>query len=217
MHLDFDCAIISEEQMRRLVNQFSHVTEQLNWMQGDRTVGEIDMVSPNDMQEILRWNKKPPQRVASCLHDEFRRTAREHPGKLAIHSWDGSLTYAKLEDLSIRLARHLQTLGVDPGVMVPFCMEKSTWAIIVMLAILHSGAACVPLSPTNPVNRLKSIIQNVALEILICSPLHVELCQKFMVEVVVVSESFIMTMPPFTERCLHESQSEDVASIMFTY
>jgi amino acid adenylation domain-containing protein len=213
---NFDCAIISEEQMRRIVNQFSHVIEQLNWMQGDRTVGEIEMVSPTDMQDILRWNQKTPQRVASCLHDEFRRTAREHPSKLAINSWDGSLTYAKLEDLSLRLAGHLQTLGVGPGVMVPFCMEKSMWAIVVMLAILHSGAACVPLSPTNPINRLKSIIQNVAPKILICSPLHVELCQKFTIDVIVVSESSIMTMPPVTERCLHESQSEDVAFIMFT-
>lgn len=212
----FDSNLVSEEQMQRIVNQFSNVIEQLNWMQGDRKVGEIQTVSPTDMQDIFRWNEKSPKLVDSCLHDEFGLRANEHSGKLAIHSWDGNLTYAQLRDLSLRLAHHLQTLRVGPGDMVPFCMEKSVWAIVVMLAILYTGAACVPLSPTNPVNRLKSIIQNVTPKILISSPSHVELCENFMVDLIVVSESFLMTMSPFTELHLHESQSENVAFVMFT-
>ena len=49
--------------------------------------------------------------------------------------------------MTSKLAKHLVSWVAGPGVMIPFCMEKSIWATIAMLAVLKSGAAFVPLDP----------------------------------------------------------------------
>lgn len=48
----------------------------------------------------------------------------EAPNSLAVDAWDGSFTYAELNDLSHRLATHLIADGVDPNVFVPVYSEK---------------------------------------------------------------------------------------------
>ena len=69
-----------------------------------------------------------------------------------------------------RLARHLQTLGVGPEVIVAICLERSVAAIISVLAVLKAGGAYLPLAPEYPGERLAYMLTNARASLLITEP-----------------------------------------------
>ncbi|KAJ5742223.1 hypothetical protein N7533_011632 [Penicillium manginii] len=54
--------------------------------------------------------------------------------------------------------------------MVPVCFEKSRWTIVAMLAVLKTGATCVPMDPSHPDHRLQSIATRVRAATILTSP-----------------------------------------------
>lgn len=74
-----------------------------------------------------------------------------------------------MENLSSRLARHLVTLGVKPGMKIPIVFEKSGWWVIALIAVLKAGGAFVPVDPSQPVLRLKEIVDDIKPMVLLSS------------------------------------------------
>jgi len=93
-----------------------------------------------------------------CIHKAIERRSRRSPKSEAVAAWDAKWTYEELEDLSSQLASRLTSLDIGPESLVPFCFDKSAWAIVAILGVLKAGAAFVPLDPTYPIDRLRKII-----------------------------------------------------------
>lgn len=108
----FDSNVIDELQMMRVLHHFAYVLKQMSW-HGDRKLRDIDLVSPQDKQEIHAWNvEQPALEPASSVHLLIDQRAKSQPDKPAISSWDGDQSYQRLGELSIHLAEYLATLGV---------------------------------------------------------------------------------------------------------
>ncbi|KAL4819367.1 hypothetical protein BDW67DRAFT_182313 [Aspergillus spinulosporus] len=97
-------------------------------------------------------------KVDRCIHDLIEEQAIARPEQESICAYDGSLSYAGLSKLSSVLAEQLKTFGARPEQRVGILMNKSFWYPVVVLAVLKSGAAFVPLDPSHPENRLKQLI-----------------------------------------------------------
>lgn len=124
------------------------------------SVSQLDLFGELSRSQVLLWNSSKPEPVNNCLHTMFQQCAASQPDACAVDAWDGKYTYAELDAISTRLALQLVELGVGPEVIVPFCLEKSVWAVICMLAVFKAGGACVPLLVTHPKARLQSIIKD---------------------------------------------------------
>jgi amino acid adenylation domain-containing protein/non-ribosomal peptide synthase protein (TIGR01720 family) len=83
--------------------------------------------------------------------------------------------------------------------MVPICFEKSAWAIIAMLAVLKAGGAFVPLDPSHPTRRLKTIIEQLGSDILLISPHARETCSLEVEKMVKVSVAMVHSLPMAAE------------------
>ncbi|PYI11762.1 acetyl-CoA synthetase-like protein, partial [Aspergillus sclerotiicarbonarius CBS 121057] len=123
------------------------------------TLGELSLIGPETTQALARWNDQPLAYVDACIHDVVHHRALAHPNSPAICSWDGDFTYGKLDQLSSALAVQLRNVGVDRESIVPFCFQKSAWAVIAILATLKAGAASVALSPDFPPAHLDHILR----------------------------------------------------------
>lgn len=121
--------------------------------------------------QIWDWNKllKPP--LENCLHDIFIEKALESPSAEAISSWDGSMSYGQLHQLSTRLAKHLAHLGIGPGTRFPLCCEKFIWTIVAIIGVLKAGGCFVLLDPAHPESRMWNVIDEIEASVMICSPL----------------------------------------------
>ena len=73
---------------------------------------------------------------------------------------------------STRLASYLIALGAGPEVPVALCLERSFDFVVSALAVLLSGAAYLPLDPTWPAERLRTILDDAQAALVISRGSH---------------------------------------------
>ena len=182
----------------------------------DWHIQNLDALSERDSMQIWKWNQSIPERVNSCVHLLFKQRAIDYPDAQAVCAWDGDLTYRELDRLSSKLACRLCALGAGPEKVVPFCFEKSFWAVVAAMAILKAGSAFVALDPSNPRNRTESIVHESGATLLITSPSQVDLTKGLVEGVIVVSSSFMNSLQECEDDLLVEVSPQNAAFILFT-
>ncbi|UKZ76914.1 Nonribosomal peptide synthetase 4 [Trichoderma virens FT-333] len=130
-----------------------------------------DFLDPfaHDMDQIWQWNHLLPQTYDCCMHDIVSGQAQESPDKVAILSWDGSLTYAQVDRYSSLLAFLLRERGVEAQEFLPLCFEKSKWTVVAVLAVMKAGGTMVLMDPALPVARLRNMAEQVNAKTMVVS------------------------------------------------
>lgn len=171
---------LSHPQAKHLAATFEQVLNDLiRNPQEERTVGDLDFLGEYSCQQIRSWNSSLPSSVDKCIHESIEQQALcRPPSTSAVCGWDASFTYAELEIVTTRLARHLVGLGVGPGVYVPLCFEKSAWTIVAQVAVLKAGGAFSNLDPSHPGSRLRNLINALGANLVLCSPNNREKISK---------------------------------------
>ncbi|WP_217607560.1 AMP-binding protein, partial [Chitinophaga sp. GbtcB8] len=74
----------------------------------------------------------------------------------------------QLDEHANRLAHYLQTkYSVGNGVLVGIFQERSEWQVISILGIMKAGAAYVPVDPAYPQERIRYILSDSDLRVLL--------------------------------------------------
>lgn len=171
-----------------------------------------------DLEQLWRWNAVVPDNIQRCMHDIISEQASQRPQDVAVQSWDGSLTYSKLDELSSQLALHLRFLGVDTGITVPLCFEKSMWAVVALLAVMKAGAAFSLTDPSQPEARLKTIVEQTGAMLVITSALQSPLGAKIAPggTVVTVSQATFDANLQLSSEPLPEVSPSSLMYVIFT-
>lgn len=195
LEISLDSNVVDVMQMERIASQFEHVLRQLAVLTTE-TIGSIDVVSPQDLEQLWQWNEVVPQAREACVHELIVDTVKRHPESPAICSWDGQLSYAELDNLSTVLASRLVALGAGRGTIIPLCFEKSMWHSVAALGVMKTGAACVAMDSTQPESRLQSIAQQVHPSFLLTSAGNYDLARGLSnADVVVVDRDHLLDYP----------------------
>ncbi len=99
------------------------------------------------------WDVAPP-----ALGDIVRPAASNWPDRQAVHDGQGGLTFGELERQAGALAGWLSQQGVGSGDRVVILAEKCAVMPVLALGIWKSGGVYVPLDATQPVLRLRSLL-----------------------------------------------------------
>ncbi|MEN8737876.1 MAG: Pls/PosA family non-ribosomal peptide synthetase [Akkermansiaceae bacterium] len=94
------------------------------------------------------------------LHELFERQVVETPDALALITDERELNYQALDKRANQLAHFLVKKGVTPGDLVGLYVSRSEVSIVAILAILKSGAGYVPIDPAFPDDRIRHIIED---------------------------------------------------------
>ena len=78
-----------------------------------------------------------------------------------------SLTFGQLNERVNQLARFLKSEGVGPGQIVGIVVERSYAMIIGILAILKAGGAYLPISPADPPDRIRCLLEDAGVKTLL--------------------------------------------------
>ncbi|KAI1799247.1 hypothetical protein F4811DRAFT_116497 [Daldinia bambusicola] len=158
------------------------------------TVQEVDLFSMRDHEHILSWNSMPQADLPKeAIHDLVARQASLNPEIQAICAWDGDLSYSDLHDLSIALAKHLIASGLKPRMPVPVAIDKSRWAAVAMLAVLHAGAILVPIDIEIP-SAISGIIKGVSASFVLSSASIRRYVDSLGVKVILVDKNAVLAM-----------------------
>ena len=199
-HATFDESIIDSSQMQRLLCQLEHVIRQLGSGEGGKTVQEMNLIAPEDLELIRSWNTKPdiPNKLP---FEAIQRYFDIRPEATAVCSWDGQLSYSELNKLSSRLADQLTTkYGIGPESIVPVCFDRSKWMIIAVIAVMRAGGAFTLLGPTYPHERLQRIVEIIDSKIVLVSASRISMFTKHVVVDDQVFESMNLSNTTTTEQ-----------------
>lgn len=92
-----------------------------------------------------------------CVHELIEAQARRTPEATALIAGDAELSYHDLDRQADALAGELRRRGVGPEVIVGVHLDRSTWLVVTMLAILKAGGAFAPMDPSSPIERLAEV------------------------------------------------------------
>ncbi|RSL82107.1 hypothetical protein CEP51_005380 [Fusarium floridanum] len=184
----------------------------------DRRLGDLLGATAKDLDQLWQWNQEVPPLIERCVHDMISDVARDQPDTIAVQSWDGNLTYRELDDLSTRLARHLQSRGVDIGTRIPLCFEKSRWAIVGLLGVMKAGGTFSLTDPSQPEARLRTIVEQTGAELVITSVAQSQLGQRIVNDgqVIAVSADFFDAISEVSDEQLPEVPASSPMYVIFT-
>ncbi|MFF3650651.1 amino acid adenylation domain-containing protein [Streptomyces sp. NPDC002181] len=120
------------------------------------------------MRALEEWGRGPELPNTSLM---FHECVAEHavltPGAVAVRQGDQEVTYAELDASVQRLADRLRALGVGPEVPVGICLDRGPEMVRAVLGVLRSGGAFLPLESQHPSDRLKFIVEDSGMPVLI--------------------------------------------------
>lgn len=167
-YFEYKDALLSPDRIARMQEHFVRLLE---GMVGDpaRTIGSLPLMSEIERRDtVLAWGQssggtEPDQ----CLHRLIERQVQSTPDAIAVEQDGQKVTYRDLDSRANRLAHYLRRRGVEPGIVVGLCLERSINLIVGMLGILKSGGAYLPLDADYPPQRLEYMLRDSEVRVLV--------------------------------------------------
>jgi natural product biosynthesis luciferase-like monooxygenase protein/amino acid adenylation domain-containing protein len=120
-------------------------------------------------QLLVEWNDTARPVTLACLHELFARQAARAPEALAVEAGGERLTWRQLAARSGRLARELRRQGVGVESRVGLFLPRSADQIAAILGVLQAGGAYVPLDPASPRERLRTILDDAGISVVLAA------------------------------------------------
>ncbi|WP_116377655.1 non-ribosomal peptide synthetase, partial [Mycobacterium sp. MFM001] len=131
-----------------------------------RALSSIDLLDEAEQAGLQRWGNRaaltaPPPSTMS-IPALFDAQVARIPEAVALTCGEHSSTYSELDQAANRLAHLLVGHGAVPGERVALLLERSSQAIVAILAVLKTGAAYVPIDPAHPDARIGFMLDDAA-------------------------------------------------------
>ncbi|MEM9776028.1 MAG: amino acid adenylation domain-containing protein, partial [Chloroflexota bacterium] len=133
------------------------------------TMGDVEFYPDMGLDPVMiGWNQTERSFPTDhTLLDIISRQAAQSPFKPAIIDRGSTYSYRDVDQRVNMLSRYFQTVGVSQGMLVGLCMERSIDMVISALAIMRAGAAYVPLDPDYPADRLRYMMEDSGMPLLV--------------------------------------------------
>jgi amino acid adenylation domain-containing protein len=139
----------------------------------DAPLGRVDMLSAGEKKQILtEFNQAPespdpPEVQGRVLHRVFEKQVKESPHRIALVYGEFQVTYRVLDEQADTLARLLRQKGIRADAAAALWVPPSIEMMVGQLGILKSGAAYLPIALDAPGQRVRFILEDSNVEILV--------------------------------------------------
>ena len=116
-------------------------------------------VSDKDIMAQISLSSSPAVIEQSLLHSLFESKVQQQPTAVAIKAADLTLTYNELSKLTSCLAQRLIENNIKHNQLVAVVIEKGWEQVVATLGILKSGAAYLPIDPTESKERIHYLLE----------------------------------------------------------
>ena len=134
----------------------------------DARIGELASATPAEARAAIDLALgRAIDVVPARLHELLAAQAARTPDAPAVLHGDTTMSYRELDAAADRWASALRGRGVRAEVLVGVGLERSPELVVALLAVLKAGGAYVPLDPTYPAERLKHIVADARVGVVI--------------------------------------------------
>ncbi|NJO42442.1 MAG: amino acid adenylation domain-containing protein [Cyanobacteria bacterium RU_5_0] len=183
----------------------------------DAHLSALSLLTAQEQQQMLmQWNNiQTDYPTSACIHQLFEDQVRQRPNAIAVRFADKQFTYQELNHGSNQLAHYLQKLGISMEMPVGICLERTAETIAVMLAILKAGGAYVPLDPNYPPDRLRFLLEDAQISIVLTQKQWEELFKTDKTRVICLEQEWA-AIAQESEENLTYGPSDQIAYVIYT-
>ncbi len=116
------------------------------------------------------------------LHKLFENQVKKTPKSICISCGKRELTYQEFNHEANRIAHYLN-VNVPFASRIAVCLERSIESVAVLVGILKSGKAYIPLDPSSPLEQNYFILKNSGAQLVILQDKFVNLFQNMEVDI----------------------------------
>lgn len=138
-------------------------------LNGCKSLGDLVLSFDDELDKQLSlWNNTYLNRGAkTTIIEIFEQQVEQTPDATALVFEDHIVSYSELNERANQLARYILSQGVSSGSIVGVFSYRSVEMVVALYGILKAGAAYVPLDPEYPKERLKYMLEDAQLDLIL--------------------------------------------------
>ncbi|MUG94288.1 amino acid adenylation domain-containing protein [Scytonema sp. UIC 10036] len=181
-------------------------------------ISQLPLLTPSEQQQLLvEWNRTEVDYARDlCIHSLFEQQVERTPDASAVIFHEQQLTYQQLNNRANSLAHYLQSLGVSSDVLVGIYAERSIEMVVGLLGILKAGGAYVPLDPEYPTERLRFMVEDAQVNVLLTQQHLVEKLPPHQAQVVLLDSDWQEISQWSQENLISGVQGHNLGYVMYT-
>ncbi len=158
--LVYDRGLFEPTTIKRMIGHLQTVLEGMVAVPWS-PVGELPLLGPEERRQLVdRWSTGGQLDAGPDIVALIAEQARSRPDAVAVVCEGEQLTYGQMNARANQLARHLGDLGVRPEVTIGICLGRSPDHVVALLGVLKAGGAYVPLDPEAPAERIRYVLED---------------------------------------------------------
>ncbi|WP_442935957.1 non-ribosomal peptide synthase/polyketide synthase [Nostoc sp.] len=212
----YDASRFEDGTISRMLGHFRTMLEAIATNPQQR-ISQLPILTESEQQLLVDWNDTQinyPQ--DKCIHKLFEAQVERTPDAVAVVFENQQLTYHELNCRANQLAHYLQSLGVKPDVLVGICVERSLEMLVGILGILKAGGAYVPLDPEYPQDRLRFMLEDAAVSVLLTQQKLVEKLPEHQARVVYLDTDWQLLNQLSQENLISGVQENNLGYVIYT-
>lgn len=155
---DYDNERYSEAMIQSVIRAFDHA---LGSFVDSQKLSEVTLTDDEMRSQMDRYNETAMDFDESkTMVSWLEETIGQQADRCAVWCEGREYSYARLDDLTARVAAWLQQQGIGKGQFVPVLVDRNEYMAIGAWGVLRAGAAYEPLDPAYPPERLQFMLED---------------------------------------------------------
>ena len=183
-----------------------------------KIVSELSILTSDEKELLLKqWSHSDSASPSELsIAQLFEAQVRETPQAVALITGEQEVTYEELNRRANQLAHYLHWLGVGPEITVGLCVRRSVEMVVGLLGILKAGGAYVPLDAEYPAERLRYMLADAQVKVLLTEDAAVTAFADFQGAVVKLTTATKTLELESAENPVAKTNGKNLAYIMYT-
>jgi len=168
-YLQYKTGIFSPETITWMADHFLNLLDQII-LDPDQNISRLSLVTEMERRKIAAWSNREQALPFKPVHTAVDERARGSPAAPALRMVDqpgDGINFEEWRRRSNQVANVLAGEGIGPGVRVGVLARRSIDLAVTLLGILKTGAAYVPIEPSDPPARIRAILEDSAAALLV--------------------------------------------------
>lgn len=163
----------------------------------EQRISQAPLLTESERRQVsVEWNNTDAMYATDvCIHNLFETKVEMLPEAAAVVQGKRQLSYRELNARAENLAHSLRQRGVGAEEVVAICLKPSPEMMVSILGVLKAGGACLPLDPSYPKDRLKYVLDDSRVKVLLTTSDLKDLFPSEGIEVVCLDRDMDLSVP----------------------
>lgn len=235
-HSKYELTVTGAENHKKLIINFEYDSQKFNrkimesFVEGfefvikdicndyEKEISKLEIMGDERKNYILydlnRSEKDYP--IYKNIGDLFEEILEDNYNKIAYEYENETLSYGDLNVYSNKVGHHLRKLGVCSNSIVGVCLDKSLMVPKILLGIIKSSGAYLPLDPNFPVNRINFMFDKSDSKLLITEKKYLDIFKNTHAKIICTEDLELQIEDESAERPINMSKPQDIFNVIYT-